>query len=134
MTTTTSTRKKVDKSETQQETKKSFEQLDSLPTTKSKISWFWIKDTNGRPSISATFATVAFFVTTMSYVLSIFEAIGPFNIRPFDVGACGAYLVPILTLYFSRRWTADKIDFEKLKSQSNSARISTKNEVENNEQ
>jgi hypothetical protein len=97
-------------------TKKSFEEVDSLPQTSTKTSWVWIKDTNGRPSMSATFATVAFFVTTLSFVLSMFESIGSLKFRAFDVGACGAYLVPILTLYFSRRWTADKIDFDKLKT------------------
>lgn len=110
--------------------KKSFEEVDSLPTTKTVTSWVWIKDTNGRPSMSATFASVAFFVTTLSFIFSMFESIGPFTFRPFDVGACGAYLVPILTLYFSRRWSADRIDFDKLKSQSNAAKSSKIEEVE----
>ena len=38
--------------------------------------------------------------------------------------------MPILTLYFSRRWSADRIDFDKLKSQSNSAKSSKKEEVD----
>ena len=87
--------------------KKNFEELDSLPNTDSKTSWIWIRDTNGRPSMSATFASVAFWVTTAAYVFSMFESLGPFKFREFDVAACGAYLIPILTLYFSRRWTAD---------------------------
>lgn len=112
--------------------KKSFEDVDSLPSTNTKTSWIWIRDTNGRPSMSATFASVAFWVTTIAYVLSIFESVGPLKFRAFDVGACGAYLVPILTLYFSRRWSADKIDIDKLKSESNAAK-SSKKEAENNE-
>lgn len=123
----------VDVKEKKELSKKTFEEVDSLPTTKTATSWIWIKDTNGNPSMSATFATIAFFVTTLSFVFSIFESIGPFTFRPFDVGACGAYLVPILTLYFSRRWTADRINIDKLKSQSNAARSSTRKEAENNE-
>jgi hypothetical protein len=123
----------VDVKEKKELSKKTFEEVDSLPTTSTATSWIWIKDTNGRPSMSATFATIAFFVTTLSFVFSMFESIGPFTFRAFDVGACGAYLVPILTLYFSRRWSADRIDIDKLKSQSNAARSSTKKEAENNE-
>lgn len=96
-----------------EEIKKSFEELDSLPSTQNKTSWIWIRDTNGRPSMSATFASVAFWVTTLSYILSMFVSIGPLQFREFDVAACGAYLVPILTLYFSRRWTTDNLEFKK---------------------
>lgn len=65
----------------------------------------WVRGPNGKPSISATFATVSFFTTTFVYVISIFEKIGPYAIRPFDAAACGIYLVPIMSLYFGRRWT-----------------------------
>ena len=97
----------VEKNEVVLESKKSFDELDSLPSTQSKTSWIWIRDTNGRPSMSATFASVAFWITTLAYVLSMFESVGPLKFREFNVAACGAYLVPILTLYFSRRWTSD---------------------------
>jgi hypothetical protein len=75
---------------------------------KSKASWVWIKNTAGQPSMSATFATVAFVTTTLVYVASVFEKIGPFSIRPFDPGVCSAYLIPVLGLYFSRRFTDEK--------------------------
>ena len=97
----------VEKNEVVLESKKSFDELYSLPSTQSKTSWIWIRDTNGRPSMSATFASVAFWITTLAYVLSMFESVGPLKFREFNVAACGAYLVPILTLYFSRRWTSD---------------------------
>ena len=74
---------------------------------KSKMSWIWIKNTSGNPSMSATFATVAFVATTLIYIASVFEKIGPFSIRPFDPGVCSAYLIPVLGLYFSRRYTED---------------------------
>ena len=68
----------------------------------------WFKNTNGEESASLTFAIVAFLITSLSYLLSIFPKIGNFETRPFDPGACAAYLTPILTLYFSRRFTEVK--------------------------
>lgn len=73
-----------------------------------KPSWIWIKDSRGFGSVTVTFVTIAFFVTTLAYVLAIVEKIGPVNIRPFDVGACSAYFVPVLGLYFGRKWTEAK--------------------------
>lgn len=72
---------------------------------KKKISDVWVISTDGKPSISATFAVVAFFATTAAYVASIFETVGSVTFRSFDTAACGAYMVPILSLYFGRRWT-----------------------------
>ncbi len=72
---------------------------------KPKASWFWMKDSDGHASASVTFAAIAFWVTTLSYLMSIVEKIGPLEIRPFDVAACSSYLIPILGLYFGRRWT-----------------------------
>lgn len=71
-------------------------------------AWYWIKDTRGCASVSVTFATVAFWVTTIAYVLSMVEKIGPVSVRQFDVAACSAYLIPVLTLYFGRRATDAK--------------------------
>lgn len=71
-------------------------------------SWLWIKDSKGYGSVTVTFATVAFWVTTVSYVMSMVEKIGPVSLRPFDVAACSAYFIPILTLYFGRKWTDSK--------------------------
>jgi len=68
----------------------------------------WISDTAGNPSMSATFAAIAFLITTAVYILSIFESIGPFKIRSFDAAACSSYLIPSLGLYFGRRWTTEK--------------------------
>lgn len=71
-------------------------------TSMSKV---WIIGNDGRPSMSATFASIAFFTTTIIYIASIFEKIGPITIRPFDSVAASAYLIPSLGLYFGRRWT-----------------------------
>ena len=72
---------------------------------KPQPSKLWIIGTDGKASVSATFATIAFLATTAAYVASIVEAYGELKFRPFDVAACGAYMVPILSLYFGRRWT-----------------------------
>lgn len=69
-----------------------------------KPSWFWIKDTNGNSSVSTTLVTVAFLLTSVAYVLSIVDKVGPVSFRPFDAAAAGAYFIPILTLYFGRHW------------------------------
>jgi hypothetical protein len=71
-------------------------------------TWFWIRDTKGYGSVSVTFATVAFWVTTLAYLASIVQKVGPISFRSFDVASCSAYLIPIMTLYFGRRWTEAK--------------------------
>ncbi len=74
-----------------------------------KASWIWLKDSAGFPSVTVTFATVSFWVTTFLYVMSAVGSIGPVTFRPFDVAAASAYFVPILTLYFGRKWTDAKV-------------------------
>lgn len=73
-----------------------------------KPAWYWIKDSNGYGSVTVTLVFVSFWVTTAAYVLSIFEKVGTFQVRPFDVAACSAYLGPILAVYFGRKWTDAK--------------------------
>ena len=77
----------------------------ATPDKKANVSRMWINDTNGNPSMSATFATVAFITTTLIYIASIFEHIGPVSFKSFDAAACSSYLIPTLSLYFGRRWT-----------------------------
>lgn len=81
--------------------------------TKTKTSWVWIRATDGKPSMSATFATVAFVATTALYIATSFDKIGPFTMRPFDPTVCAAYLMPVLMLYFGRRATDAKAVSEK---------------------
>lgn len=76
--------------------------------TEVKDNWFWIKDSRGYGSVTVTFVTIAFVVTTLAYILSIFSQIGPIQIRQFDVSACSAYFIPLLTLYFGRKYTEAK--------------------------
>lgn len=76
---------------------------------KPKANWWWMKDTNGQASVSITMVAVSFFVTTLAYIGSIFVKIGPIEFRQFDAGACAAYLIPCLSVYFGRRWTKAKM-------------------------
>lgn len=81
----------------------SEENKETQKKEKPQPSKLWIIGTDGKPSMSATFATVAFLTTTAVYIASIFEKIGKLSIRPFDPTVCAAYLMPILMLYFGRR-------------------------------
>lgn len=76
--------------------------------TTPRASWIWIKDTAGYPSVTVTFATVSFWVTTLLYLVSAVESVGSVHFRQFDVSAASAYFIPILTLYFGRKWTDAK--------------------------
>lgn len=78
-----------------------------------KTSWLWIKDSDGKASASVTLLTVSFWVTTLIYILSAVQKVGPLEFRPFDVGAAGSYFIPVLTLYFGRRWTDAKMGVSK---------------------
>ena len=77
-------------------------------TEKPKASWLWLRDAAGFPSVSVTMLTVSFWVTTVLFIVSHFEKLGPIAFRPFDVGAAGAYFGAILALYFGRRYTDAK--------------------------
>jgi len=87
---------------------------DKESITTSHVSKLWMIGTDGKPSISATFAAIAFFTTTVIYIVSLFEKIGPVTIRPFDPTVCAAYLTPVLALYFSRKFTDSKSPVEKV--------------------
>ena len=80
-----------------------------------KPAWYWVKDSKGYGSVTVTFTVIAFWVTTLAYVLSIVDHIGPVNIRPFDVAACSSYFLPILCLYFGRKATEAKYNAEYFK-------------------
>lgn len=71
--------------------------VDEVDPTEVKPSWIWIRDSKGMGSVTATFAFIAFWCTTICYILSMFDKIGPISIRPFDVAACSAYFIPCLT-------------------------------------
>jgi len=70
-----------------------------------KPAWYWIKDASGNGSVTVTMVFVSFWMTTLAYIASLVDHIGPVAIRPFDVAACSTYFIPVLTLYFGRKWT-----------------------------
>lgn len=90
------------------ETENPIEKKTAVKKDKPKAAWFWLNNTEGKPSMSATFATVSFAAATFAYIASVFEKVGGISFRPFDSAACTAYLVPILGLYFGRRYTDAK--------------------------
>jgi hypothetical protein len=79
-----------------------------LQSDQVKKAWYWIKDTKGYGSVTVTLVFIAFWVTTITYIASMFASIGPITLRPFDVGACTAYMGPILATYVGRKWTDAK--------------------------
>lgn len=78
---------------------------DSKEDLTPKPYWFWMKNSKGEASASLTFMSIAFTVTTLLYVASAFESIGSISLRQFDVAAASVYFIPLLTLYFGRRFT-----------------------------
>lgn len=74
-----------------------------------KPAWYWIKDSKGYGSVTVTMVFISFWVTTLAFLASIVESVGPVTTRAFDTAACAAYFVPILTLYFGRKWTEAKV-------------------------
>ena len=74
----------------------------------SKVPWWWMRNDKGTQSVSVTFASISFLVTTVIYLGSAFEKIGSVTLRPFDVSAAMAYFIPALSLYFGRRLTDAK--------------------------
>lgn len=81
---------------------------DTTDPTEVKPAWYWVKDAKGYGSVTVTLVFVAFWVTTLAYVMAIADKVGPVSVRPFDVAACSAYFIPILTLYFGRKFTDAK--------------------------
>jgi hypothetical protein len=75
-----------------------------------KIPCWWMKNAKGVQSVSVTLLVVAFVVTTLMYIASAFVKLGPIEMRPFDVGACSVYFIPIASLYFGRRYTTTKFE------------------------
>jgi hypothetical protein len=48
------------------------------------------------------------------YLLSAVGKVGDVEFREFDTAGVGAYLIPILTLYFGRRWTESQAESRKV--------------------
>jgi hypothetical protein len=74
----------------------------------------FLKNSRGEKSGSFTFAAIAFFITSVSILLGIFESFSfgdlSMSFRSLDASIITAYLAPIMCLYFGRRWTVAKFD------------------------
>lgn len=80
----------------------------STKNSKDNSPWFWIRGSNGEKSVTLTFATVSFLITSAAYLTSMLESVGTVTFKQFDVAACGSYFGTIMALYFGRRWTEAK--------------------------
>ena len=85
------------------------EQVDEKLVTP-KSSWIWLKDHDGTPSVSITFATVTFWVVIASYVLGMIDHIGGVHFTAFNVAGASSILIPTLSAYFGRRWVTTHYD------------------------
>jgi len=70
-----------------------------------KDKWYLVGDSKGNASISTTLLMISFFVTTVAYVINMFNLTW---MKSFDVAATSVYLTPIVALYFGRRHTESK--------------------------
>lgn len=67
-----------------------------------------LKASDGKPSVSFTMMIIGFVVITLWLIASIFEELWGLKIRAFDPASAMSFFTPLLTLYFSRRWTDAK--------------------------
>ena len=67
-----------------------------------------LKQSDGKSSASFTMMIIGFIVITLWLIASIIEELWGLKIRAFDPTSAMAYFTPLLTLYFSRRWTDAK--------------------------
>jgi hypothetical protein len=68
----------------------------------------WLNNTAGNPSASLTMASVAFGTVTAWLLWWLIGTSLEYPVPSFDVGVAMAYLIPMLTLYFGRRFVEDK--------------------------
>lgn len=97
----------------------------STKNNKNESPWFWIRGSNGEKSVTLTFASAAFLITSGAYLSSIFQSIGPVTFKQFDVAACSSYFGTIMALYFGRRWTEAK--YQTGSTQRNSTEVLNEN-------
>ncbi len=76
----------------------------------------WIKNSNGKKDSMLTFATISFFVVTLSIFLSSISEVtfGEFSITflPLDAGLASIYIGATFTAYVTRKYTDKKFEKE----------------------
>lgn len=66
----------------------------------------FIKNDEGKPSVSLTMVVISFTVVTLWLIAWVIGVALGFPIPAFDALAGMGYLMPILSLYFGRRWNS----------------------------
>lgn len=77
--------------------------------TEVQPAWYLVRDAKGYGSITATMVFVSFWATTLAYLASVVQKVGPVQFHQFDSVACACYFTPICALYFGRRLTDAKL-------------------------
>jgi purine-cytosine permease-like protein len=74
-----------------------------------KASWFWLKNTSGKADAALTLMVAAF---VLSCFLAVAGAVSEVSVgdtsvtfNEFNMGFATVVLVPLIGLYFGRRWT-----------------------------
>lgn len=74
-----------------------------------KASWFWMKNTSGKADAALTLMVASFM---LSCVLAMAGAFGEIRVgntsvsfNEYNMGFATTVLVPLIGLYFGRRWT-----------------------------
>jgi len=77
----------------------------------------WIKNSDGKQDAMLTFATISFFIVTLSIILSSISEINFSNFKitfiPLDPSLASIYLGATFTAYVTRKWTDKKFEIEK---------------------
>lgn len=66
----------------------------------------FIKNNEGKPSVSLTMVVVSFGIVVLWLVGWLVGATFALPVPPFDALSAMSFLVPILSLYFSRKFTS----------------------------
>lgn len=69
----------------------------------------FLKNSDGKPSVSLTMVVVSFTVVTLWLIAWVIGVSVGHPVPAFDALAAMGYLTPILSLYFGRRWNS-KVD------------------------
>ncbi len=93
-----------------------------------KLPNLWIKNKSGEQSSTLTFVTVAFSITMIHMVLSIF--VNPFGIQitPFNASESMIILSPLLATYWGRRHTESSEKKEEIKTKNKTKPVVNENE------
>lgn len=66
----------------------------------------FMKNSDGKPSVSLTMVVISFTVVTLWLLVWILGTALGWPIPEFDVASAMGYLTPQLGLYFGRRWNS----------------------------